>query len=49
MPVLLAWAQDHDTLREVTRGDIITALSQPRLRGGDNHTQAIALRPCSAT
>jgi len=44
MPALLAWAQDHDTLREITRDDIIEALSQPRPRGGDNHTQAIALR-----
>ncbi len=44
MPALLAWAQDHDTLREITRDDIIMALSQPRPRGGDNHTQAIALR-----
>jgi hypothetical protein len=44
MPALLAWAQDHDTLREITRDDIIMALSRPRPRGGDNHTQAIALR-----
>ena len=44
MPALLAWAQDHDTLCEITRDDIITALAEPRPRGGDSHTQAIALR-----
>jgi hypothetical protein len=44
MPTLLAWAQDHDTLREITRDDIIEALTEPRPRGGDSHTQAIALR-----
>jgi hypothetical protein len=44
MPVLLAWGQDHDTLREITRDDIIEALTDPRPRGGDNHTRAIALR-----
>jgi len=44
MPILLTWAQDHDTLREITRDDIITALSEPLPRGGDNHTRAIALR-----
>lgn len=44
MPALLAWARDHDTLREITRDDIIEALTEPRPRGGDNHTQAIALR-----
>ena len=41
---MLAWAHDHDTLREITRDDIIEALTDPRPRGGDNHTQAIALR-----
>jgi hypothetical protein len=44
MPVLLTWGQDHETLREITRDDIIEALTDPRPRGGDNHTQAIALR-----
>ena len=44
MPALLAWAKDHDTLREITRDDIIEALTEPRPQGGDNHTQAIALR-----
>ncbi len=44
MPVLLAWAPHHDTLRDITRDDIITALTKPRPHGGDNHTRAIALR-----
>jgi hypothetical protein len=44
MPVLLAWAPHHDTLRDITRDDIITALTEPRPHGGDNHTRAIALR-----
>jgi hypothetical protein len=42
MPILLAWAPHHDTLRDITRDDIITALTQPRPRGGDSHTSAIA-------
>lgn len=44
MPALLSWSEDRDTLREITRDDITEALSQPRPRGGDNHTLAIALR-----
>ncbi|HCU95956.1 MAG TPA: hypothetical protein DHU96_25855 [Actinobacteria bacterium] len=44
LPVLLAWAPHHDTLRDITRDDIITALTEPRPHGGDNHTRAIALR-----
>ena len=44
MPALLSWSEDRDTLREITRDDIIEALRQPRPRGGDNHTRAIALR-----
>jgi hypothetical protein len=44
MPALLSWSEDRDTLREITRGDIIKALTQPRPRGGDNHTLTIALR-----
>ena len=44
MPVLLAWGRDHATLREITRDDIVEALSQPGPGGGDNHTRAIALR-----
>lgn len=44
IPALLAWAQDHGTLRDITRDDIIAALTQPSPHGGDNHTRAIALR-----
>jgi hypothetical protein len=44
MPILLAWAPHHDTLRDITRDDIITALTGPGPRGGDSHTRAIALR-----
>lgn len=44
MPVLLAWGQEHATLREITRDDIVEALAGPRTCSGDNHTLAIALR-----
>lgn len=43
-PVLQRWAQHHETLREIDRSLIIDALTEPRPRGGDNHTRAIALR-----
>jgi hypothetical protein len=44
MPALLAWGQDHATLREITRDDIIEPLAGPRPRRGDNHTLATAVR-----
>lgn len=44
MPVLLCWASRYDHLRDVTRDDVLAALTEPRPRGGDNHTRAIALR-----
>jgi len=40
MPILLAWAPHHDTLRDITRDDIITALTEPRPQGGDNRARA---------
>ncbi len=43
-PALLAWAAEHETLREISRADVVVALEAPTPHGGDGHTRVTALR-----
>ncbi|HEY6509729.1 MAG TPA: hypothetical protein VIY56_17020 [Vicinamibacterales bacterium] len=43
-PILLAWSADHETLREISRAEVVAALTAPTPRGGDGHTRVTALR-----
>ncbi|MFG2843954.1 hypothetical protein ACGF12_12380 [Kitasatospora sp. NPDC048296] len=43
-PTLLSWSAGYETLREISKAEIVAALETPTPYGGDGHTRLTALR-----
>ncbi|MCX4768627.1 MULTISPECIES: hypothetical protein [unclassified Streptomyces] len=43
-PTLLSWSTEHETLREISKAEVVAALEAPTPSGGDGHTRLTALR-----